>query len=714
MKTVKAIGNGLAFGGIIFLVMLFLFDQRLHIPAAVQVIGRMHPLLLHFPIVLILISFISYWIKPIPVLENTWEMVRLFAAVTAIGSAIMGLLLSKEQTNGGDIILWHKWSGISLAAIAWILYQFHEQISQQPWVSKSIASSSLLLLVMTGHWGATLTHGEDYLTQPLMASKTISIKPEEAEVYAHAVGVILQSKCGKCHQGGNKKGALSMEDSIGIVKGGKSGSFVVAGDIVKSLLFQRLSLPMDDKKHMPPPNHPQLSPDEILLLQEWVKAGMPFKQKILERPEDDSLRIIATAFSTPFFAPSTEEVFAFQPADASTVNKLRNNYRVIKQIGQHSPALAVSFYGRNNYTSALLQELEPIKTQIIQLYVSKMPVSDKDVQWISKLPNLKRLNLNYSDITDQGLQYLVGMQNLHALSVSGTAVTNNGIQALLANKHIKELYVWDSKVTDLEFAAMVKEFPGIKIDDGFIGLDTMKVQLNLPTVDVESGFLRNDTLITIKHPIKGVTIKYTLDGTDPDSANGINYTGPVTVSAPSTFSVKAFKPKWVTSNLISRNFLKVGYPIVQTKFIKAADSRYNKDSANVLTDLDLGDPMDKGSKWLGFINKDAEVQFDLGEVKSVKNILINALDYTDARIFPPIYLGVLGSKDGKHWEVLQSVKPQMPDKNMAQAAHMYTFNFPEKKARYVKLIGKPLMKAPKWHQGSGKSCWFFVNEIVVN
>jgi len=714
MKTVKAIGNSLAFGGIIFLIILFVFDQRLHIPAALQVIGRMHPLLLHFPIVLIVISFISYWIKPVAALENIWESVRLFAALTAIGSAIMGLMLSKEQANSGDIILWHKWSGISLALVAYVLYQFHNQIAQQQLAAKSIASVSLLLLMVTGHWGATLTHGEDYLTLPLMASKTISIKPEDAEIYNHSVGLLFQSKCGKCHQGNNNKGALSLSDSMGIVKGGKSGFFVVANDLNKSLLFQRLSLPLDDKKHMPPPNHPQLSQDEILLLQAWVKAGMPFKQRILDRPQDDSLRIFATAYSTPYFATSTEEVYAFEAADASTIKKLSNNFRVIKQIGQNSPALAVSFYGKNNYSSALLQELEPVKTQIIQLYLSKMPVSDKDLQWISGLPNLRRLNVNYSDITDEGVKLLSNMQNLTAVSFSGTAVTASGIKALIANPKIKELYVWDSKVSRSDVVNLNKAFPKVQIDNGYLEMDTMKVKLNVPFVDVESGFLKNDTQIVVKHLLKGVTLRYTLDGSDPDSSTGKVYTGPVTVSAPLTFTIKASKESWVNSDAVKRDFLKVGYPIVNTKFIKAADKRYNKDSATALTDLDLGDAEDKGNKWLGFINNDAEIAFDMGATKTINNVLVNTLHHLPARVFPPVYIAVQGSLDGKKWNTLKYFKPETPEKDMAVVANMYKFDFPETKARYVKLIAKPLMKAPEWHVGKGKSCWFFVSEVVVN
>nr|MBK9653771.1 hypothetical protein [Bacteroidota bacterium] len=59
MQRTKNILFNICFAINCLLVFLLLLDSRLVIPPAVQVIGRMHPLLLHFPISL-LILFVFY------------------------------------------------------------------------------------------------------------------------------------------------------------------------------------------------------------------------------------------------------------------------------------------------------------------------------------------------------------------------------------------------------------------------------------------------------------------------------------------------------------------------------------------------------------------------------------------------------------------------------------------------------------------------------
>lgn len=57
MQTVKRIGGGVLFGSMVFLLFLVVFESFLHIPSWLAVAGRLHPMFLHFPIVLLLISF---------------------------------------------------------------------------------------------------------------------------------------------------------------------------------------------------------------------------------------------------------------------------------------------------------------------------------------------------------------------------------------------------------------------------------------------------------------------------------------------------------------------------------------------------------------------------------------------------------------------------------------------------------------------------------
>ena len=446
MDRIRKTGSIVSLAGLVFLLFLFLFEERLHIPSWLQVVGRMHPLMLHFPIVLLVISLVSYWVPKEQGQGYGWELIRLFAALTALLTAIMGMILSIEQADKGDMLVYHKWTGMSLAIITWALYAFHQKIAERKKLARSISVVGGLVLLITGHLGANLTHGENFLAGPVISLDKKIIDPEQAEIFGDIIYPVLQEKCGGCHQGGNRKGGLSLTDSMAIMAGGKTGKVLVAGDLLQSSLIIRLHLPVSDKKHMPLAAKPQLSADELNLLEAWVKAGAPFHQKLKDRQPTNPLRMLADAYIKSQAPVENEIVYDFTEADPATLDKLNNNYRVIKQLGKNSPALAVSFFGRAMFTPEKLKELDLVKQQIIHLNLAKMPVTDEQVKWIAALPNLRRLNLNYSDITDQSMQLLAGMKNLASLSVSGTGISVQGLNALISNKTIREVYVWDSKI----------------------------------------------------------------------------------------------------------------------------------------------------------------------------------------------------------------------------------------------------------------------------
>ena len=47
------------------------------------------------------------------------------------------------------------------------------------------------------------------------------------------------------------------------------------------------------------------------------------------------------------------------------------------------------------------------------------------------MPNLEKLNLNYTEVTDKGIEQLNGLKKLQELALSGTAVTQNALLKLL-------------------------------------------------------------------------------------------------------------------------------------------------------------------------------------------------------------------------------------------------------------------------------------------
>jgi uncharacterized membrane protein len=101
---------------------------------------------------------------------------------------------------------------------------------------------------------------------------------KQGVTYAGDIKPILDNSCVKCHSGDKPKGHLKLDSLDGVLKGGKDGKVIVAGDSAKSMLIQAVAhLSKDDDDWMPPlhnrANIGPLTPDQIGLLRAWIDQG---------------------------------------------------------------------------------------------------------------------------------------------------------------------------------------------------------------------------------------------------------------------------------------------------------------------------------------------------------------------------------------------------------------------------------------------------------
>jgi len=154
----------------------------------------------------------------------------------------------------------------------------------------------LLLVLVTGHLGGSLTHGSDYLTQPLEhlsgdSEIVYKRKPipnvQEAMIYTDIIEPVFKNKCYGCHGATRQKGKLRLDQPTSIMKGGKDGVIIVPGKSATSELIKRILLPREDEHHMAPKEKPQLTEQEIALLGWWVDNGADFTKKVKEFQQPD-------------------------------------------------------------------------------------------------------------------------------------------------------------------------------------------------------------------------------------------------------------------------------------------------------------------------------------------------------------------------------------------------------------------------------------------
>lgn len=95
--------------------------------------------------------------------------------------------------------------------------------------------------------------------------------PAAAPDYAKQIRPLLQKYCVGCHAADEPEGKLSLESFSELLKGGRRGAAVVAGDAQSSRLFRMLNGTL--KPSMPPADSEQPSAEEIELMRLWIEAG---------------------------------------------------------------------------------------------------------------------------------------------------------------------------------------------------------------------------------------------------------------------------------------------------------------------------------------------------------------------------------------------------------------------------------------------------------
>ena len=250
------------------------------------VFGRFHPVLLHAPLgILPAVALLEFgamvFRRPVPrgaILALSW-----LCAVTAAAAAASGLVLAGEGDYGGDTTGQHKLLGIALGGLCVLSAVLAFLHNRAPFRIALLVACGVM--VPTGHLGGNLTHGDDFLFQPLREKKPVQKPPANgngdtpapaASEFVSIVQPILEETCKGCHNPDKQKGELILTTIEGIQKGGENGAVIVPGKPDESPLVTHCELPLDHDDHMPPPKKPQPTADQVRALRTWVQNGAKF------------------------------------------------------------------------------------------------------------------------------------------------------------------------------------------------------------------------------------------------------------------------------------------------------------------------------------------------------------------------------------------------------------------------------------------------------
>lgn len=265
-----------------------------------QFLGRLHPMVVHFPIALLLFgAFLELFTigKYQSKLRPGINLLVLAGATSVFMAAVLGLLLANNEEVEGSLLDLHRWSGIISAAFSVGILFFLNQIWNKNQSQKIKAYRTFLFIAaiavgISGHFGASLTHGEDFLTETLpwnnnnsydsgsfdlasYESGTSGLSPEKEMQLIGEVRTVLAHNCYKCHSGAKTEGELRLDEREFVFQGGESGAVISPGNPDESDLFRRISLPKNHKDFMPSKGK-HLSKEEIELIGFWIEKGAPW------------------------------------------------------------------------------------------------------------------------------------------------------------------------------------------------------------------------------------------------------------------------------------------------------------------------------------------------------------------------------------------------------------------------------------------------------
>lgn len=293
--------------------------------AWMDLLGRLHPLMVHFPLALVIVAaLVELWRAvrrhdgPSPfAVTSVW-----FAAVGGVGAACSGWANAAYGGESTSVDLFvHRWGGVAVAALLVALAITGTTASRAGhtawsglWRMGLVLCAGIVAAV--GHFGGNLVHGEGYVTRalwtalkasqaadapaaapaaeppaeppaappaeppatlpagPAAAPAAVTSQPGVAVAYADLLP-FFEARCFDCHGRGKSKAGIRLDEPAELVGKVRQGRAIVTpGDPDASSLLSVLTLPVDDELAMPPEGD-RLSAEEIAKVRAWIAAGAP-------------------------------------------------------------------------------------------------------------------------------------------------------------------------------------------------------------------------------------------------------------------------------------------------------------------------------------------------------------------------------------------------------------------------------------------------------
>jgi hypothetical protein len=456
---------------------------------------------------------------------------------------------------------------------------------------------------------------------------------------------------------------------------------------------------------MPPKEKLQLTDEELEILRLWVIAGARFDQKVTELPKEEAFfQLVANRFST-------EKNYDFPAADPDEIASLTTFFRKVTPLYPGSPALEVAYFGASAFDPKSLAELSAIQDQVVKLTLNRMPLQDVDLGILSDFQNLESLHLNFSNVPGKQLENVRSLTKLKVLALSGNPLDEAAIKALEQMTQLEKLYLWQTGLDEAKKNKLSKALSSTTIDFGYSDSGII-YPLNPPKIKLDKTIFEGETEVVVSHPISSTEIRYTLDGSLPDSISSPIYKSPIRLTASTSIRARAFASGWIGSSDAKELLIKKGTTPSNYSLASPPNPKYAAKGASSLFDGVKAKANHTTGDWLGFTDSPLDITLSVGTTQP-KKVEFSLLLHEGAYIFPPQSVEVWIGFKGK-WRKVNVAPQPIPTQIQDPRFGLVSIPLPTGQLDQIRLKVNPIAKLPAWHPGAGAKGWVFVDEILLH
>jgi uncharacterized membrane protein len=444
-----------------------------------EFIGRLHPLLVHFPIGILILGFIleilSYF-RRFRKVSGAVPVTIFIGVVSSVLSVVTGLLLSEEGGQEPDLLFRHRLFafmtlGFSIILLIIISYGKYLPKSRRKPARLIVFITLMAILTITGNFGGALTHGRGYLNpgnEEPQDSVQSAVNSENMTsrilVYDHIIAPIFQEKCTGCHGQKKQKGKLRLDSKAAILKGGSGGFLLMEGN-KPGVLLNRIRLNVDHEDHMPPVEKPQLTGLEIDLISGWVMTGASFDQTIQENNSPAFEKWLEKKS-----VPGTVSRWPDEPVEKPSekaISTLKKDFGVIiRPLSVSSNYLEIKIPALISHSPEFWKSYKEIAPNLVTLNLSEAVLDRKLLADYCVALQLRKIYLNGAELRKDALKSLQGLNHLRYLNLVSTKISKQDLEDISSLVSLEEVYVFGHSIAAADLRNFITSHPKIRVDTG--------------------------------------------------------------------------------------------------------------------------------------------------------------------------------------------------------------------------------------------------------